>query len=78
MIRVDKERLEIVGGYVQHIVKVKSEPFKVVLSTQQCEAIGNAAVVTCQLRLGMMPAWRGNEYLGQRRGLIKHKTIGVG
>jgi len=75
---IDKERLEIVGGFAKRMVKVKGEPFKVILSTDQREAIAGASYVTTQLRVGMMPARRGDEYLGLRHGLIGQETTGVG
>ena len=75
---IDKERLDIVGGFAQRMVKAKGSPFKVVLSTNQREAIAGASYVTTQLRVGMMPARRGDEYLGLRHGLIGQETTGVG
>ena len=75
---IDPERLEVVGGFAQRMVKAKGEPFKVVLSTNQREAIAGASYVTTQLRVGMMPARRGDEYLGLRHGLIGQETTGVG
>lgn len=75
---IDRERLEIVGGFAQRMVKAKGDPFKVVLSTNQREAIAGASYVTTQLRVGMMPARRGDEYLGLRHGLIGQETTGVG
>jgi 6-phospho-beta-glucosidase len=75
---IDKERLDIVGGFAQRMVKAKGEPFKVVLSLNQREAIAGASYVITQLRVGMMPARRGDEYLGRRHGLIGQETTGVG
>ena len=75
---IDKERLDIVGGFAQRMVRAKGEPFKVILSTVQKEAIAGASYVTTQLRVGMMPARRGDEYLGLRHGLIGQETTGVG
>ena len=75
---IDKERLDIVGGFAQRMVKAKGEPFKVVLSLNQREAIAGASYVITQLRVGMMPARRGDEYLGKRHGLIGQETTGVG
>ncbi len=74
----DKERLDVVGGFALRMVKAKGEPFKVILSTNQREAIAGASYVTTQLRVGMMPARRGDEYLGLRHGLIGQETTGVG
>ncbi|HMV30147.1 MAG TPA: 6-phospho-beta-glucosidase, partial [Anaerolineales bacterium] len=75
---IDKERLDVVGGFAQRMVRAKGEPFKVILSTSQKEAITGASYVTTQLRVGMMPARRGDEYLGLRHGLIGQETTGVG
>jgi 6-phospho-beta-glucosidase len=75
---IDQERLNIVGGFAQRMVKAKGDPFKVVLCTNQREAIAGASYVTTQLRVGMMPARRGDEYLGQRHGLIGQETTGIG
>lgn len=75
---IDPERLEVVGGFAQRMVKARGKPFKVVLSTNQREAIAGASYVTTQLRVGMMPARRGDEYLGLRHGLIGQETTGVG
>ena len=75
---IDKERLDIVGGFAQRMAKAKGEPFKVVLSLDQRDAISGASYVITQLRVGMMPARRGDEYLGKRHGLIGQETTGVG
>lgn len=75
---IDKERLEIVGGFAQRMVRAKGDPFRVVLSLDQKEAIAGASYVITQLRVGMMPARRGDEYLGRRHGLIGQETTGVG
>ncbi len=75
---IDRERLDIVGGFAQRMVKARGEPFKVVLSLDQREAIADASYVITQLRVGMMPARRGDEYLGLRHGLIGQETTGIG
>jgi 6-phospho-beta-glucosidase len=75
---IDQERLNVVGGFAQRMVKAKGDPFKVVLSTNQRESIAGASYVTTQLRVGMMPARRGDEYLGLRHGLIGQETTGIG
>ncbi len=75
---IDAARLEIVGGFAQRMVKARGDPFRVVLSTAQREAITEASYVITQLRVGMMPARRGDEYLGRRHGLIGQETTGVG
>lgn len=75
---IDAERLRIVGGLAQRIVAAHGNPFKVVLSTDQRAAIRDSAYIITQLRVGMMPARRADEYLGQRHGLIGQETTGVG
>ena len=75
---IDRERLNVVGGFAQRMVKAKGEPFKIILSTNQRESISGASYVVSQLRVGMMPARRGDEYLGRRHGLIGQETTGIG
>ena len=75
---IDRERLDVVGGFAQRMVDAKGSPFKVVLSTDQREAIAGASYVTTQLRVGHMEARRRDEYLGLRHGLIGQETTGVG
>lgn len=75
---IDEERLNIIGGFAQRMVKAKGEPFKVVLSLNRRASIAGASYVITQLRIGMMPARRGDEYLGRRHGLIGQETTGVG
>ncbi len=75
---IDAERLAVVGGFAQRMVSAKGNPFKVLLSTDQRASIAGASYVVTQLRVGMMPARRGDEYLGRRHGLIGQETTGVG
>ncbi len=75
---IDEERLQVVGGFAQRMAEAKGSPFKVVLSTNQREAVAGASYVTTQLRVGHMEARRKDEYLGLRHGLIGQETTGVG
>jgi 6-phospho-beta-glucosidase len=75
---IDSTRLEIVGGFARRMVQAKGSPFDVVLTTDQRNAIKNAAYVTTQLRVGQMEARRNDEYLGKRHHLIGQETTGVG
>jgi 6-phospho-beta-glucosidase len=75
---VSQERLDIVGRFAQRIVEARGEPFKVVLTTDQREAVRDASYVITQLRVGMMDARKNDEYLGLRHGLIGQETTGVG
>lgn len=75
---ISQERLDIVGRFAQRMVEAKGAPFKVCLTTNQREAITGAKYVITQLRVGMMEARRGDEYLGKRHNLIGQETTGVG
>lgn len=75
---IDQERLNVVGGFAQRMVEAKGSPFKVILTTNQRDAVKDASYVTTQLRVGQMEARRRDEYLGLRHGLIGQETTGVG
>jgi 6-phospho-beta-glucosidase len=72
------QRLEVVGGFAQRMVKARGEPFSVHLTTDQRAAVAGASYVITQLRVGMMPARRADEYLGRRHGLVGQETTGIG
>ena len=78
LVDIDPQRLEIVGGFAQRMVKAKRSPFKVILTTDHREGVRGASYVTTQLRVGGMAARRNDEYLGKRHGLIGQETTGVG
>ena len=75
---IDAERLNIVGGFAQRMVVAKGSPFKVILTTDQRQAVTDATYVTTQLRVGQMEARKNDEYLGLRYGLIGQETTGIG
>jgi 6-phospho-beta-glucosidase len=75
---IDSGRLEVVGGFAQRMVAAKGNPFKVVLTTDQRQAVQGAAYVTTQIRVGHMPARVADEYLGRLHGLIGQETTGIG
>jgi 6-phospho-beta-glucosidase len=75
---IDAQRLDIVGGFAQRMVKAKGSPFKVILTTDQRQAVQGASYVTTQLRVGQMRARVKDEYLGLRHGLIGQETTGIG
>jgi len=75
---IDAERLAVVGAFAQRMAATRNASFKVVLSTDQKEALRGASYVITQLRVGQMTARREDEYLGRRHGLIGQETTGVG
>ncbi len=74
---VDGERLDFVGGFARRMVEAKGGAFKVVLSMHQRETTAGASYVTTQMRVAMMVARCGDEYLGLRHGLIGQETTVV-
>lgn len=75
---IDESRLKTVGGFIERIAKAQNAPFKIVLSSNQQDAIRDASYVITQMRVGKMDARRQDEYLGHRHGLIGQETTGVG
>jgi 6-phospho-beta-glucosidase len=75
---IDPQRLEIVGGFTQRMAAKRGSPFRVELTTNLSQAVRNSRYVITQLRVGMNPARREDEYLGRRHGLVGQETTGVG
>lgn len=75
---IDGVRLNLVGDFIKRIAAARNAQFKVVLSTNQLDAIQGASYVITQTRVGRMEARRQDEYLGKRHGLIGQETTGVG
>lgn len=75
---VSEERLQVVGGFAQRMVRAAGDPFTVHLTTNRREAIEGSQYITTQLRVGGMAARREDEYLGARNGLVGQETTGVG
>ncbi len=78
LVDIDPERLALVGGFARRMAAAKGSPFQVHLTGDQKAAVAGAHYVITQLRVGGMAARRGDEYLGQRHGLIGQETTGVG
>jgi len=75
---IDPQRLEIVGGFTQRMAAARGAPFRLELTTDLRQAIQGSSYVITQLRVGMNPARREDEYLGRRHGLVGQETTGVG
>lgn len=75
---IDRARLEVVGGFVKRMALKNRAKFRIILSTDQQEAIRGASYVITQMRVGKMDARRNDEYLGQRFGIIGQETTGIG
>jgi 6-phospho-beta-glucosidase len=72
------DRLEIVGSFAQRMVAAAGNPFQVILTTDQSDAIRDSAYVITQFRVGQMQARINDEYLGKRHNLIGQETTGIG
>lgn len=75
---IDRERLDIVGGFAWRMVEAAGRPFELNLTTERDDALRDAAFVETQLRVGGMRARLGDEELGMRWGLVGQETTGVG
>jgi 6-phospho-beta-glucosidase len=73
-----QNRLEIVGGFAQRMVAAAGNPFQVILTTDQSDAIRDSTYVITQFRVGQMQARINDEYLGQRYHIIGQETTGIG
>ena len=49
---IDADRLAVVGGFAQRMAAARNASFKIILSTDQKEAIRDASYVITQLRVG--------------------------
>lgn len=75
---IDPDRLKIVGDFSKRMAANQDAAFKIILSEDRVASIKDASYVITQLRVGQMDARRGDEYLGQRHGLVGQETTGVG
>ena len=75
---INPERLAVVGGFARRMAAAHGSPFQVTLTGDLQAAVVGASYVITQLRVGMMPARREDEYLGLRHGLVGQETTGIG
>lgn len=75
---IDEERLAVVGGFAARMVAQAGSPFSLSTTAERAAALAGSSYVVTQLRVGKMPARRGDEYLGFRHGLIGQETTGIG
>lgn len=74
----NEERLAIVGGFAQRMVRHAQAPFRVELTGDRRRALDGADFVITQLRVGGQAARHGDELLGRRHHLVGQETTGVG
>jgi 6-phospho-beta-glucosidase len=78
LLDIDRERLAIVGGLAERMLKRQGWTGRLVRTTDRDTAIDGADVVLIQLRVGGQRARLGDETLPPRFGLIGQETVGVG
>src|SRR6478736_5891504 len=72
------ERLEIVGGLAERMLRKQDWPGRLVRTGDRDTAIDGADVVLLQLRVGGQAARFGDETLPPRFGLVGQETVGAG
>ena len=75
---IDQERLEVVGGLAQRILKRHEWPGRLVTTSDRDEALDGAAFVIVQLRVGGQAARLVDETLPLEFGCIGQETTGPG
>jgi 6-phospho-beta-glucosidase len=78
LLDIDRERLAIVGGLAERMLKRQGWTGRLVRTSDRDAAIDGADVVLIQLRVGGQRARLGDETLPPRFGLIGQETVGVG
>lgn len=73
-----REKLEIVGGLAERMIKKAGVPMKVVLSYDRRAALNNADFVTTQIRVGLLEARIKDERIPLGHGMIGQETNGAG
>jgi 6-phospho-beta-glucosidase len=75
---IDPERLDIVGGLAERMLRRQGWPGRLVCTGDRAAALDGADVVLIQLRIGGQQARFGDETLPKRWELIGQETVGAG
>jgi 6-phospho-beta-glucosidase len=75
---IDSDRLAIVAGLAERMLRRQGWPGRVVRTTDRSEALEGADFVLIQLRVGGQRARLGDETLPKRWELIGQETVGAG
>ena len=75
---IDKERLDVVGGMAQRMVRYAEMDTKVTLSTNRPKAVEGAKFVLSSMRVGKMPARILDEKIPLKYNVIGQETTGPG
>jgi 6-phospho-beta-glucosidase len=78
LLDIAPERLEIVGGLAERILRRRAWPGRVILTTDRARALDGADFVLVQLRVGGQAARLVDETLPLRFGVVGQETTGPG
>jgi 6-phospho-beta-glucosidase len=78
LLDIDSDRLAIVAGLAERMLRRQGWPGRVVQTTDRSEALEGADFVLIQLRVGGQRARLGDETLPKRWELIGQETVGAG
>jgi 6-phospho-beta-glucosidase len=78
LLDIDSDRLAIVAGLAERMLRRQGWPGRVVRTTDRSEALEGADFVLIQLRVGGQRARLGDETLPKRWELIGQETVGAG
>lgn len=73
---INPERLEIVGGLVERMVRAQGGPFRVVKTLERVEAVADADFVITQIRVGGQEARARDTRICLEEGIIGQETTG--
>jgi 6-phospho-beta-glucosidase len=75
---IDAERLEVVGGFCERVLRHRGSPIALTLTTDLDAALRGAAFVLTQMRVGGSAGRVADETIPLRHGVIGQETTGAG
>src|SRR5579864_6130218 len=75
---VNAEKLRTVGSLAGRMIERAGSPFALRLTCERLDAIGGAAFVLTQMRVGGLAARRLDELIPRQQGYVGQETTGAG
>jgi 6-phospho-beta-glucosidase len=75
---IDQDRLRVVGGFAQRMIRAAGSPIELVLSTDRAQALEGARYVISQIRVGGNAQRVIDEEIPPRFGVVGQETTGPG
>ena len=75
---IDQQKLEIVGSFVDMMLKTHLPDCELILTTQREQAILGMDFIICQIRVGGLKGRHIDEYIPMKYGVIGQETTGPG